>query len=645
MIRSFLRQRRRTLIVSGAVVVVLGVNVPPAWTFVANYEHDKLINSADYKSRYGHWDTVELPSDVRVNAVHAALLDTGKLLIIAGSGNNQQQFDAGTFRTLVYDPNTGQTKQVPTPTDMFCAGHAFLPDGKLLVAGGTLRYEVLAGAVTKAAGTMVVKNESPTGGRRNFGKGTEFVAPDGRRYRATTDFSVGPATKTVGRHGAVTVTASQEQVWVEADDTGHQYLTNQPAHYGIVGLRGADQHNLYGLGTAMTMNKQDFQGRKESYEFDPLTETYQRVSDMNHKRWYPTLTGLPNGSVLAVSGLDGSGNVLDGDNEIFDPATRTWTNRPDLKRYFPTYPALFQTAKANTLFFSGANSGYGPATKGRDPGLWSLADNGFTPVPGLRDANQLETSGSTWIGPVQNQRIMVVGGGGVGQSDLSTGRIDIVDLNSAAPRFTPGPSLPEGTRYPSLVTLPDDTTLITGGSRYYRGLNASDNHNARIFHPDTNTLSMAADPTIGRDYHSEALLLPDGRVITLGSNPLFADQKNSITAPFEQRIEIYTPPYLFHGARPMITGATAVVARGGTGTFGVANPADVATVRLIRPSAVTHVTNVEQRSVALDFTASGNGTITVTVPGQPALVPPGYYMLFVTNKAGVPSLARWVQVP
>jgi hypothetical protein len=68
-------------------------------------------------------------------------------------------------------------------------------------------------------------------------------------------------------------------------------------------------------------------------------------------------------------------------------------------------------------------------------------------------------------------------------------------------------------------------------------------------------------------------------------------------------------------------------------------------VRLIRPSAVTHVTNVEQRSIALDFTAGGNGAITVTVPGQPTLVPPGYYMLFVTNKAGVPSLARWVQVP
>ncbi|HEX4704976.1 MAG TPA: kelch motif-containing protein [Pseudonocardiaceae bacterium] len=644
MIRSFLRQRRRTLILTGAVIVVLGVNVPPAWTFVADYEHNKLINSAAYKEQFGHWDTIELPSDIQVNAVHAALLDTGKLLIIAGSGNNQAQFDAGTFKTLLYDPNTGRTKLIPTPTDMFCAGHAFLPDGKLLVAGGTSRYEVLAGAVTNAAGTMTVKNESPDGFPRTFRKGTEFAAPNGKRYKSTSDFTINPATKTVGANGAVTVTASQEPVFVEADGSGMDYMTDQPAHYSIVGLSGADSHDLYGLGGAMTMAKQDFQGRKESYEFDPVAERYERVSDMNHKRWYPTLTGLPDGSVLAVSGLDGSGNVLDGDNEIFDPATRTWANRPDLKRYFPTYPALFQTGQATTLFFSGSNSGYGPATKGRAPGLWNLADNSFTPVPGLRDANQLETSGSTWVGPVQNQRIMVVGGGGVGQSPLSTGRIDIVDLNSPNPRFTPGPSLPEGTRYPSLVTLPDDTTLITGGSSQYRGLGASDNHNARIFHPDTETLTMAADPAIGRDYHSEALLLPDGRVITLGSNPLFSDAKNSITAPFEQRIEIFTPAYLYHGPRPMITGGPTSVARGASGTFTVTNPADIATARLIRPSAVTHVTNVEQRSVALNL-VRGNGNITVTVPSQPALVPPGYYMLFVTDRAGVPSVARWVQVP
>jgi hypothetical protein len=644
MIRSFLRRHVRVLVVTGVVTAVLGINVPPAWTFIANYEHNKLINSAAYKRQYGHWDVIDLPANMQVNAVHAALLDTGKLLIIAGSGNDQQMFDAGTFRTLLYDPATGRTKLIPTPTDLFCGGHAFLPDGKLLVAGGTQRYEILDGAVTNAAGTMIVKNESPNGGPREFPQGTEFRGPDGRQYRATSPFSLAPASKTFGPHGKVTVTASTENVWVEADDAGPGYdEPKKTVHYAVVGLRGMDTHNIYGLGSAMTMDKQDYQGRKESYEFDPVTERYERVADMHEKRWYPTLTGLANGDVLAVSGLDGSGQVTQ-DNEMFDPRTRTWTNRPDLRRHFPTYPSLFQTERPGMLFFSGSNSGYGPADLGRLPGLWNLTDNAFSPVPGLRDPDQLETSGSGWVGPVQNQKIMVVGGGGVGESPKSTGRIDIVDLRSTKPRFTPGPSLSEGTRYPNLVTLPDDTTLITGGSRDYRGKGASNNHNARIFHPDTDTLSLAADPNVGRDYHSEALLLPDGRVVTLGSNPLFADEKDTITAQFEQRIEVYTPAYLYHGARPALTGGPGTLKLGGQGTFTTADPNDIVTARLIRPSAATHVTNLEQRSVALGL-SRGTGSVTVSLPSLPTLVPPGAYMLFVTNRAGVPSVARWVMVP
>lgn len=644
MIASFLRRHVRGLVVTVVATAVVGLNVAPAWKFVADYEHNKLINSATYKRRYGHWDVINLPADVRVNAVHTALLDTGKLLIIAGSGNDQRMFNAGTFKTLLYDPNTGQTKLIPTPTDLFCGGHAFLPNGKLLVAGGTQRYEILDGAVTNAAGTMIVKNESPNGGIRDFPRGTQFRGPDGKQYRATSPFSLAPAAKSFGPHGRVTVTASTENVWVEADNAGPRYVQPQrTVHYAVLGLHGDDTHNIYGLGSAMTMDKQDYQGRKESYEFDPVTERYERVANLHVKRWYPTLTGLANGDVLAVSGLDGSGQITE-DSEVFDPKTKTWTSRPDLRRHFPTYPALFQTRQPGMLFFSGSNSGYGPANLGRAPGLWNLTDNVFRPVPGLRDPDQLETSGSGWVGPVQDQKIMVVGGGGVGESPKSTGRIDIVDLKATHPRFVPGPVLPEGTRYPNLVTLPDDSTLITGGSSGYRGEGASDNHTARIFHPATDTLSLAADPNVGRDYHSEALLLPDGRVITLGSNPLFSDEKDTVTAPFEQRIEVYTPAYLYRGARPVLTGGPSSLKLGGKGTFTTADPNAIVAARLIRPSAVTHVTNLEQRSIALGLTRDTD-SITVSLPSQPTLVPPGPYMLFVTNRDGVPSIARWVMVP
>ncbi|WP_229830224.1 galactose oxidase early set domain-containing protein [Actinoplanes ianthinogenes] len=627
-----------------ALTAVGLVNVPPVWSAVSRWRHERLVNSMPYKTTHGFWQTIELPKEVRLNAIHAALLPSGRILLIAGSGNKIDQFKAGTFKTVVFDPATGAATLVPTPTDLFCSGHTFLPDGKLLVAGGTLRYEVLEPEVTHAGGSMTVKNESPDG-PRSFPKGTVFVAANGLRYTAGDAFTVPSATKTVRGKGKVTVTAGATTVWVDAAGGGDRYATSTRGQYRIEGLPpGADQRNLYGLAEKITMAKQDYQGRKETYEFDPVTERYQRVADMHEKRWYPTLTGLSDGSVLAVSGLDGAGQVVDGSqNEIYDPATKKWTVRKDLNRYFPTYPTLFQTAEPGVLFYTGSNSGYGPEDKGRDPGLWDLSDNSFRPVPGIRAADQLETSMSAWAGPVQNQTVMVVGGGGVGESRKSTRRIDLVDLTEREPRFRPGPDLPEGTRYPNLVTLPDDTTLITNGARDYRGRGATDNHIARIYHPDTNTLAEAADPAVGRNYHSAALLLPDGRVLTVGSDPLYADRKNTISGSFEQRLEVYTPPYLYRGERPAITEGPAAVGYGRQATFATSAPADIASVRLIRPSAATHMLNVDQRSVGVNFTRQAQG-ITVTVPAERTLLPPGPYMLFAIDRSGVPSIARWVTV-
>ncbi len=640
-LRSLQRHRKAVALVV-LPVLLLGVNVPPAIAFVRQVQHQWLIDSPEYKAQFGRWDVIELPSDLQVNAIHSALLPTGKLLIIAGSGNEQAQFDAGTFRTLIYDPATGASHLVPTPADMFCGGHAFLPDGKLLVAGGTGRYELLPPAVVRAAGAMTVKNESPDQAH-DFGKGTEFAAPDGRRYRATGDFHVPPAAKETTRRGA-TVTASETQVFVESEVEGPAGVTDTPAQYSITGLDGPDAGNVYGLAQKMTLDKQDYQGIANSYEFDPVTEQYQRVADMNHKRWYPSLLGLPDGGVLAVSGLDGVGQILPGQNEIYDPKTKTWTERKDLFQYFPTFPALFQTAQAGMLFYSGSNAGYGPADKGRAPGFWNLDDNTLTPVPGLRDPNILETSGSSFAGPVQDQRLIVVGGGGVGESPLSTARIDVIDLADRHPAFHPGPDLPAPTRYPNVVQLPDDSLLISNGSRDYRGKHASWNYLASIYHPDTNTLTAAADPTVGRDYHSEGLLLPNGQVLTLGGNALFKDPDDTRPAQFEKRLEMFTPAYLFRTPQPVISDAPAQVTLGATMTVHSPQAEHITKARLIRPSAATHVTDLEQRTVALDIEKGTDGELRLTVPAQNTLVPPGFYMLFLVDDHGVPSVARWVQV-
>ena len=187
-----------TLLVAGGLIAINGPTLVSAGK---NALHEYKINSQGYKERNGHWSMLSVPENMRVNAIHAALLRTGKVLIVAGSGNDRKQFDAGKFRTILWDPDTDQFKRVHTPSDMFCAGHVFLPDGKLLIAGGTRRYEKLRQNVTYAAGVMTVKNESPDGRPVTIPKGTEFLSPHGIAFRSTKQVVVKPAVKTLAADG------------------------------------------------------------------------------------------------------------------------------------------------------------------------------------------------------------------------------------------------------------------------------------------------------------------------------------------------------------------------------------------------------------------------------------------------------------
>ncbi|MDV5148433.1 kelch motif-containing protein [Streptomyces sp. SBC-4] len=643
---------KKTLLGSGAVVVLAALNAPAAVSFAEEKYHAYKIAQPGYKKQFGSWAEVEVPDEYRINAIHAALLHTGKVLLIAGSGNDQKNFDAGTFETILWDPAKNTFKKIPTPVDFFCSGHTQLPDGRLLVAGGTARYEVLDGGVEKAGGGMRVKNESPDKAV-TLKKGTVFRSPSGIEYVSKFDVTVPKAKRefevSYFKSGQMKpwktkVTAAEARVFVEARKAGPQALTTEAAQYEVVGLKGEAADNVYGLAQKLTTEKQDFQGIKGAYEFDPRAEKYIPVDPMKDARWYPTLLTLDDGKVLAVSGLNDVGDVVPGDNEIYDPKTKKWSKGPF--RYFPTYPALFLT-KGGKVLYTGSNAGYGPAEKGREPGLWDLKKNSFTKLGGLTDPDQLETSASLMLPPVQSQKVMVLGGGGVGESPKSTARTSIVDLSKDSPVFTDGPALPQGTRYLSSVLLPDDTVFTSGGSEQYRGRSGSDILKAQFYDPKANAFTEAAEPTVGRNYHSEALLLPDGRVATFGSDPLFDDKDNTKLGTFEQRIEVFTPPYLHQAGtdRPVLGEGPRELDQNGRATFRTADAGRIVEARLMRPSAVTHTTDVEQRSVELGLTKGQDGkTVTVDVPQDRTLVPPGWYMLFVTDADGIPSEAKWIQV-
>ncbi|SEB98514.1 kelch motif-containing protein [Streptomyces melanosporofaciens] len=638
------RRTRRFGIGAAAITVLAGMNGPALYRFSSDKYHAYKINQPEYKAENGHWDVVDVPEQYRINTIHAALLHTGKVLLVAGSGNNAKNFAAKSFRSVLWDPEKNTFTNIPTPKDLFCSGHSQLPDGKLLVAGGTQRYEKLRGDVEKAGGLMFVHNEDPDK-PKTLPAGTRFTGKEsGKTFVSKDPLLVPRATKkTNPKTKKVKVSASTARVYVEALRKGRKYQTGTEDNYRIAGLKGKDRQNFYGIAQKLSFDKKDFQGIKQAYEFDPVAERYIPVDPMNEARWYPTLTGLQDGKVLAVSGLDEIGQVVPGKNEIYDPKTKKWKYLPK-KRFFPTYPALFLTGKGR-IFYTGSNAGYGPDDKGRTPGIWDLKSNRFDVVPGISDPDALETSMSVLLPPAQDQRYMVLGGGGVGEDATSTAKTRIVDLRADNPRFKNGPDLYAKARYPSSVILPDDTVLTTNGSGDYRGRGDTNVLKAELYTPKTNTARPVADPLVGRNYHSGALLLPDGRVMTFGSDSLFGDKANTKPGEFQQQIDLYTPPYLFRDSRPKLTDtAPRTVKPGSKTTYRTAHASAITKMRLIRPGSFTHVTNVEQRSIALDFTRTKDG-VTVTLPKDASLMPPGWYMLNAVDDQGTPSKAVWVKVP
>jgi len=634
------RRPWRIIVTALVVIAVLAANIPTVGGALARWYHNYEITRPAYEAKYGLWVKLNIPAKFRVNGIHSTLLHNGDVLIMAGSGNNQAFFDAGTFKTLLLNPVTMQEKLIPTPWDLFCAGHIELPDGNILIAGGTARYENLN--PTNAGGSMTVVNSDPSQAW-SLPKGTIFTAPGGARFATAFAMTVPKATLRLGADGLPAVTNSQQNVWVDAVQKGKGSVVPKAEQYRVQGLVGqAANQQLYGVGTPMTLQKQNFEGTRDAYIFNVQSERFVKVDSMHYARWYPTLAEMGNGMVMAMSGLDNVGQITM-NSEMFNPKNSTWTVGP--YRGFPTYPATFLTENGQ-LFFTGSNAGYGPSTAAwRTPGFWNIKTGKFRPVPGIPSPQNLETSASVLLPPAQKQTIMVLGGGGVGQSGTATARTAMLDMAAPDPHWVQGPNLARPTRYPISVLLPSDQVLVTGGSRYYRGMHGSDNRDTRIYNVATNSFTLAANSITGRDYHSGGILLPNGSVLTLGGNPLFGNAQDTEPQTFNQEVDVYYPPYFFHGTRPRVIAAPRVMKLSHHYVIKVSSPAGIQYLRLMRPDNPTHVTDVNQRSIAVSFTRTANGELRITLPANPNLVPPSYYMLFAVNSRGLPSTGYWVRIP
>jgi hypothetical protein len=250
--------------------------------------------------------------------------------------------------------------------------------------------------------------------------------------------------------------------------------------------------------------------------------------------------------------------------------------------------------------------------------------------------------------PAQNQEVLTAGGGNIDTTNPAVRTTDLINLSAATPTYTPGPLLPTGTltggvaepstegkMYDSLVDMPNGKVLETGGGLIDR---EEPVYEASIYDPIANTFSQVASDPVPRTYHSSAFLLPDGRVMAVGNNP--GD------GSFDMRVSVYTPPYLYNGARPQVTSVAGTQWGYGSTqriTVDSVNGA-VTSAELIRPAAVTHSSDPNQRFVDLPITVNSDGSLGLNVTNNDNIAPPGWYMLFVQNAAGVPSIAQWVHL-
>jgi hypothetical protein len=367
-------------------------------------------------------------------------------------------------------------------------------------------------------------------------------------------------------------------------------------------------------------------GIKATNIFNPSTNAWTRVADMQYARWYPTSTTLPDGRVVAISGQITHGVFAD-TPEIYNPSTNTWTP------------------------LSGVNTG--DMREPEYPLAWLLpSGNIFVAAPTQAIARVLNVSAQSWNAapnlPLKFGSMVMYEpgkflytGGGTALNASAQRQAGVIDMTSGTPAWRAVQQMAYPRYDHNLVMLPDGRILAVGGATTITRLpNTTGSLPAEIFDPVTETWTTVDSAGANRLYHHTSLLLPDGRVLLAGGGRLGTGAEamiNHLTA------ELYSPGYLFKGARPSITGGSGSGTYGGTITINTPDAASISAVSLIPLGSNTHTIDMNGRFQRLAFT-QGSGQLTATIPSNANLTPPGTYMVFILNGQGVPSAARIITI-
>ena len=413
-------------------------------------------------------------------------------------------------------------------------------------------------------------------------------------------------------------------VWDPADDS-HQTFSNStgtdlfcssqlvlPAGDTVV-INGGDVWN----GTS-TNNS----GNNNSSLYSVSTRTLTKGANLNRPRWYSSSVTLPSGEMYIQGGSGGTDfpEVRQADGS-FRLLSKTDTSAMDYM-----YPRNYVAPDGRIFGFESSGKLYyvNPAGTGS-----------ITVVGQLNSANTGSDASSALFAP---GRILQFGGN-------SNGAV-VIDINGNTPTVTATASMSSQRRLSTATILPNGQVMATGGSPVWNDItNAS--YQAEIWNPQTGSWTLGATHVKARLYHSIGLLMPDATVLVAGGGASAQLLANS-GPQTNTNGEVYYPAYLFnadntYATRPVINTAPTVVNPGNTVQLTITSGRPAARVTFVASGSVTHGWNMNQRFVELPFVAQGN-TLNVQIPARAADVPPGMWMVFVLDSAGVPSVAKLVRV-
>ena len=272
--------------------------------------------------------------------IHTMLLPDGRVLAIGRTGTAQ-----------VWDPATGEFTPVPAPANLFCAGHALLPDGRVFVAGGHIKDGFGLPNITLFSGTTDSWSSLTPMSRGRWYPTTTVMGNGEVVILAGTDQdSLDVSIPEVWSNGSLRqLTGASKKLawypraWVAPDGSLYEagpdqktfFLSTTGAGKWTAGpLRKFGQRN-YGSAVMYDDGKIIYAGgalttnTAEIIDLNQATPTWSFTSPMAFARRHHTLTALPTGEVLATGGTAGTtfNDISTGVHaaEVWNPETGNWT--------------------------------------------------------------------------------------------------------------------------------------------------------------------------------------------------------------------------------------------------------------------------------------------------------------------------------